>query len=92
MPIIDYQSTTLNKKTGNLTFDSAPIIQHGPHGEFSIAELHWEVFNRMETDGTPYITVRASTARTCEKYPLSFEKCGLGTGLISLMPVRYLNF
>ncbi|KAK9915782.1 hypothetical protein WJX75_004084 [Coccomyxa subellipsoidea] len=57
LPILDYQRTTLNKETGNLTFDSAPIIQHGPNGPFSIAQLHWDVFNRVGSDGQPFITI-----------------------------------
>ncbi len=57
LPIIDHQSTAFNKKTGNLAFHSAPIIQNGPNGEFSIADMNWDILNRVEADGTPFVTV-----------------------------------
>lgn len=58
LPIVDYQRVTLDRETGSHTFHSRPIIQHGPHGEFSIAEMVWHSTNLREPDGTPYIRVR----------------------------------
>ncbi|BDA44004.1 hypothetical protein COCOBI_05-1880 [Coccomyxa sp. Obi] len=55
LPIVDHQQVTLHRDTGTITFHSRPIIQHGPHGEFSIADMVWESVNQREPDGSPYI-------------------------------------
>ena len=57
LPIRDHQNTTLNRKTGNITFYSKPILLNGPKGEFSIADMHMDILNRVEPDGSPFVTV-----------------------------------
>ena len=63
LPILDHQRVTLNRDTGNISFHSRPIIQYGPHGEFSIAEMKWDSVNQWESDGSPYIRVRVTHHR-----------------------------
>ncbi|CAL8469994.1 g9536 [Coccomyxa elongata] len=57
LPIRDHQNTTLNRKTGNITFYSKPILLNGPKGEFFIADMHMDILNRVESDGSPFVTI-----------------------------------
>ncbi|BDA44003.1 hypothetical protein COCOBI_05-1870 [Coccomyxa sp. Obi] len=57
LPVRDHQTTTLNRKTGNIIFYSKPILLTGPKGEFSIADMHMDILNRVEPDGSPFVTI-----------------------------------
>jgi hypothetical protein len=57
--IADHQRTNLVPETGNLTFYQRPLVNSG-RGEYSIASMFWQLFNRTAPDGSPFLHVRCA--------------------------------
>ena len=58
MPVVDHQRTTLIPETGNITFYQRPIVAASAKGQYSIASMFWQIFNRTAADGSPFVHVR----------------------------------